>query len=150
MHRVSMLFLVAVMVISLTVPAFAANESYSFDLEGDGEKTFNIYTDASNKKTIDSDPATVSTNSNTEIPYRTSVAFKMYYKAKSSDSDSKDPDYTQATNAAWVSGYYTVHPTYLTGKAVKGRSYYVGCRLDDSVQGEYHVEGKFNADYTTP
>ena len=65
---IPMFFLVAALIISMAVPAFAANESFSFTVVGDQTQTFKVYTGTSNVKTIAGNPATIMTDQNTTFP----------------------------------------------------------------------------------
>lgn len=151
---IPMFFLVAALIISMAVPAFAANESFSFTVVGDQTQTFKVYTGTSNVKTIAGHPATIMTDQNTTFPPDIpNWALRLYYySGYNSASDASSKYYTKATNIAWMTGYYTAHPSYLEGQNIINRSYYIAGRLDDGVTdpNAYRASGKFNADYTTP
>ena len=153
-RRIAMFFLAAALVISMAVPAFAAHDSFSFTVVGDQTQTFKVYTGASNVKTIPGNPATIMTDQNTTFPPDiANWALRLYYySGYNSTSDAFNKNYTKATNIAWMTGYYTSHPAYLSGQNITNRSYYIGGRLDDGVKdpNAYRASGKFNADYTTP
>lgn len=149
----TMLVLVFAMVISTAVPAFAKDEDYSFSIKGDQSRAFHICPDNSNQKEYESHAGTVNVIS-INVPPQTNWAFKLYYKGYSYDSDCR-PDksgnyYTDATNAVWAGGAQELHPTFLTGKAHEGWYYYVGGRLDDTVNDNklYDASGTFNSDCT--
>lgn len=153
MRCLSMLVLVIAMAISTAIPAFAADQDYNFSLIGDQTRSFHVYPYTSNTKVYATDPGTVKISS-IGVPSGTGWAFKLYYRGHSYDSDALQDVYgnyyIDATQAAWARGAYTVHPSFLYGMAHKGWTYYVGGRLDDTVNDglTYEASGTFNSDYT--
>ena len=146
-----MLALVVVMVTALTLPAFAADFGFSYIDWEKTDTTFTVYTGASNLKTVNSQEATVK---GTSVDYDSNTngwGFRVVYKGSASNPVSITPSgYVDVTKRTfWINGNYTIHTQYRDGYGGKGTSHYVAARLDnDSADGQYTFEGKFNSDYT--
>lgn len=153
---IAMLCLVMAAMSSLAIPAFAANEDFDFSVKGAQNQIYTVCDGKGyypNEKKIPGDPATIKVASGTTFPTNGYVwAFRLYYMSYNASSDASDKSYSPATNPLFVRGYDTFHPTYLTGKNITGRDYWIGARLDDRVTDAnfYSATGKFNADYTNP
>lgn len=151
--QIPMLVLTLTMLGAMAVPVSAKNEEYYFKIVGDQTRTYKISTKATNEKTIPGDPATVHVGSKTTFPANGYVwAFRLYRNEYSATTDAENTSYKPATNAIFVRGYGTFHPTYMSGQNLTERLYYIGGRLDDRVDdpNAYVADGVFNADYTTP
>lgn len=151
-----MLVLVAAMVASLAIPAFAADVYVSYIDWTKTSKDFTVYKGAKNLKMINSQEATIKGNS---IDYDTSTngwGFRVVYKGDDSnntvtivDPDEKETFTDVALRTYWLNGNYTIHPQYRSGYGGKGTYHYVAARLDDdSADGQYSFTGYFNSDYT--
>lgn len=146
-----MLALVAVMVTSLALPAFAADIDFSYVNWEKSDTEFSVYTEKSNLKTINSQEATVK---GTQVEYDSNTngwGFRVVYKGSGSNPVLiKESGYVDVTKRTfWLNGNYTIHPQYRDGYGGKGTPHYVAARLDnDSADGQYTFVGLFNSDYT--
>ena len=145
-----MIVLVAI-IASLAVPAYAADFDFSYIDWSKSEKTFTVYSDASNKKSYNGQEATVK-GTNVECDSATNGwGFRVVYKGTGRNPVDITPSgYRDVTlRTYWLNGNYTIHPQYKSGYGGKGTFHYVAARLDDdSADGEYTFEGAFNSDYT--
>lgn len=137
-------FLCLVLVMSLSVTAFAANEDYSFKVtaeEGNTDEFYDEYRNY-NYKTQPSDPATI-----------------KCYKVPASDPLPGLGFYLHLVNEA--SNIYTYsywynndnplrHPTYVNLANANHKNYCIKGRFDNDYGGTYELSGVFNADYTNP
>lgn len=151
-RKISAFLLAVVLVTSFTIPAFAADQDFSFNFAANNDSTVYVYLGSSNLKLYPNDNGTVKVNSNTTFPSGIQKwAFALYYYSGNNPySDANNQNYTRATYLTWVSGYYASHMTYLPGQNLTNRYYRIGGRMDNQLSdpNEYHAEGSFNADDT--
>lgn len=134
------IFLCVALMLALSIPAFAANIAYSFNLRNTGT-SFSTYTSNYNTKSYLSDPATIKCDS-TDAP---GYGYYMHLAYKSGLS------YIKATDSYWYNtNSYLLHPSYLSGAAVLNRAYYIQGRIDNDYSGPYAISGVFNSDWTNP
>lgn len=143
-RKISAFLLAVILVTSFTIPAFAADQDFSFDFAANNGGTYHVYTAKSNKKVYAGDPGTVKTDSDTTFPPGIPKwTFALFYY-------SSNNNYTKATYNTWMSGAYEAHMSYLSGENITDRYYYIGGRMDDTLNdpNSYHASGRFNADDT--
>lgn len=147
----SILALVTIMVASMAIPAYAYDFDFSYLDWTKTERTFTVYTQASNEKFFNGQEATIK-GFNVECdPSTNGWGFRVVHKGTGSNPVDITPSgYTDVTlRTFWLNGNYTIHPQYKNGYGGKGTYHYVAARLDDvSASGEYTFEGAFNSDYT--
>lgn len=147
----SIMALVTIMVASLAIPAYAGDFPFSYIGWTKSEKTFSVYTGASNKKDYNGQEATIKGTS-VECDSKTNGwGFRVVYEGTGSNPVDLTPSgYTDVTRRTfWLNGNYTIHPQYKSGYGGKGTFHTLAARLDDeSDDGQYTFSGAFNSDYT--
>lgn len=147
----TIMVLLVTIIASLAVPAYAADFPFSYIDWTKSEKTFSVYTAASNKKAINGQEATVKGTSVECDNTTNGWGFRVVYAGTGSNPVDISPSgYTDVTlRTYWLNGNYTIHPQYKSGYGGKGTYHYVAARLDDeSADGEYTFRGAFNSDFT--
>ena len=150
--RISAFLLAVLLVTAFAIPAFADDQSFSFDFAANNGGTYHVYTTKSNQKIYAQDPGTVKTDSSTTFPPTIRKwTFALFYSSTyNPNSEADNKNYTRATYNTWMSGAYEAHMSYLSGQNITGRHYYIGGRMDDTLTDPnyYHASGWFNADDT--
>lgn len=145
-----MVALIAI-IASLAIPACAADFPFTYLRWTKSEKTFTVYTGASNKKEYNGQEATIKGTS-VECDSKTNGwGFRVVYEGTGSNPVDLTPSgYTDVTRRTfWLNGNYTIHPQYKSGYGGKGTLHTLAARLDDeSDDGQYTFSGAFNSDYT--
>lgn len=148
----TMLVLVVAMLVSMAIPAYAADFKFSYIDWDKTEKDFSVYQGASNRKAINGQEATVKGTSVECDPNTNGWGFRVVYRGDGSNNPvSIKPDgFADVTKRTfWLNGNYTIHPQYRDNYGGKDTEHYVAARLDDeSRDGKYNFTGYFNSDYT--
>lgn len=141
MKKIVSILLVLAMIAAFTVPVFAANVGYSFNLTNEEGRDFTVYKDASNTKLYVSQPGSIRCTTNAMgLGYRMHLVAKNWFGLS----------WPQATVSNWFSGTNVVrHPEFLENMAKENKDYYIAGRIDDDYSGPYYANGVFNSDNTS-
>lgn len=143
--------LVAIMVASMALPAYAADFPFSYVNWTKSERTFTVYTGATNKKFYNGQEATIKGTSVECDGSTNGWGFRVVYEGTGSNPVDITPSgYVDVTKRTfWLNGNYTIHPQYKDGYGGKNTFHTLAARLDDeSASGEYTFVGAFNSDST--
>ncbi len=140
LFRIFSLALCIMIVFSLSIPAFAANEDYYFNITQGIGSTVIKQDDygKTNQKTQANDAATI------KCGYTTAPGWGFYLHLKSTD-------YASSTSYYWYNNTNSLrHPGYVNLSIANWKYYFIEGRFDNDYAGTYSILGKFNADYTNP
>lgn len=126
------------LIMTLSIPAFAANEPFFFQLRGEQTKRMHAYLNTYNVKENENDCATIKTTYNEAPGYG--------YMLRLGTRIGTTTDLIYATKSYWYSKITLLYPAYESGRAIKGEKYYVEGRMDNDYTSTYLVEGVYNAD----
>ena len=126
------------LIMSLTIPAFAANEPFYFRLQGEQTKRMHAYLNTFSVKENQNDRATIRTTLNKAPGYG--------YMLRLGTRIGTSTDLLYATESYWYSGLIRRYPAYESGRAIKNEKYYVEGRMDNDYTSTYLVQGEYNAD----
>ncbi len=147
----SSMALLTAMVASMAIPACAKDFPFTYIKWEKTERTFSVYTGASNTKEYNGQEATIKGTSVECDSTTNGWGFRVVYKGNGSNPVDITPSgYTDVTKRTfWLNGNYTIHPEYKSGYGGKGTDHTLAARLDDdSAIGKYTFEGAFNSDFT--
>ena len=124
------------LVVSLSVPVFAADVPYSFSLTNTGTRYVKAVTEP-NQKVLPNDPGTIK-STGTNAP-----GWGFYMRLKNYDF------YNMETYSYWYNNSNMVrHPAYVDQAHSDQKDYFIEGRIDNDYYGTYYISGAFNADYT--
>lgn len=126
------------LIMTLSIPAFAANEPFFFKLHGEQTKRMHAYLNTYSVKENENDCATIKTTYNEALGYG--------YMLRLGTRIGTTTDLIYATKSYWYSGLIQRYPAYESGRAIEGEKYYVEGRMDNDYTRTYLVEGVYNAD----
>lgn len=126
------------LIMSLAIPAFAANEPFYFRLHGEQTRRMYAYLNTYSVKKIVDDCATIKTTYNEAPGYG--------YMLRLGTRIGTSTQLNYATVSYWFSGIIRRYSDYEPGKAILDEKYYVEGRMDNDFTDTYLVEGVYNAD----
>lgn len=140
--RILSAILCLMLVMSLAIPVFAANESYEFNVtaqEGNTKESYDDYRNY-NYKTQPNDPATIKCYQSSDP----APGYGFYLRLV-------NETYNIYTESYWYNNANDLrHPTYVNLANANKKYYCIKGRFDNDYGGTYSISGVFNADYTSP
>lgn len=138
LRRTICIMLGIALIMSLAIPAFAANEPFYFRLSGEQTKRMHAYLNAYNIKEYVENHGTIKTTYNEAPGYG--------YLLRLGTRIGTSSELLYATKSYWYHGAMLLYPAYEPGRAIKHEKYYIEGRVDNDYPQTYLVEGVFNAD----
>lgn len=136
MKKTMTTMLALILMVSIAIPAFAADQAYYFNLTV--EDAYRVYTATSNQKVIRNDDATIKCTETNAQGY--GYRMGLCYDASNS--------YLMATEETWMKTGRTRNVAYFDNDEAFGNYFHAYGRIDDDYYGPFEITGYYNADET--